>query len=54
MYIDDLMDNKSEYRCGSLGSFPRTGGLVVNVLFNFFEGSNEEILRRQQKEEVLW
>ena len=54
MYIDDLMDNKSEYRFGGLGSFPRRGGLVVNRLFNFFEGSNEEILRWQQKEEVLW
>ena len=26
---------------------------VMNLLFNFFEGSNEEILGRQQKEEVL-
>ena len=25
----------------------------MNLLFNFFEGSNEEILGRQQKEEVL-
>ena len=30
------------------------GGEVMNLLFNFFEVSNEEILGRQQKEEVLW
>ena len=30
------------------------GGKVMNMLFSFFENSNEEILGRQQKEEVLW
>ena len=28
------------------------GEEVMNLLFNFFEGSNEEILGRQQKREV--
>ena len=28
-------------------------GEVTNLLFNFFEGSNEEIMGRKQKEEVL-
>ena len=26
----------------------------MNFPFNFFEGSNEETMGRQQKEEVLW
>ena len=26
----------------------------MNLLFNIFEGSNEEIMGKQQKEEVLW
>ena len=26
----------------------------MNLLFNFFEDSNEEIMGREQKEEVLW
>ena len=30
------------------------GGEVEYLLFNFFEGSNEETMGRQQKEEVLW
>ena len=30
------------------------GGEVMNLLFNFFESSNEEIMSGQQKEEVLW
>ena len=42
----------SQSRCCGPGSFP--GGEVMNLLFKFFEGSNEEILGRQQKEEVLW
>ena len=29
------------------------GGKVMNLIFNFFEGSNEEIMGRQQKEEFL-
>ena len=28
------------------------GGEVMNLLFKFFEGSNEELMGRQQKEEV--
>ena len=28
-------------------------GEVTNLLFNFFEGSNEEIMGRKKKEEVL-
>ena len=31
-----------------------SGGEVTNLLFNLFEGSNEEIMSREQKEEVLW
>ena len=27
---------------------------VTNLLFNFFEDSNEEIMGRKQKEEILW
>ena len=30
------------------------GGEVTNLLFNFLEDSNEEIMGRAQKEEVLW
>ena len=30
------------------------GGKNTNLLFNFFEDSNEEIMGREQKEEVLW
>ena len=30
------------------------GGEVMNLLFKFFEASNEEIMGRGQKEEVLW
>ena len=52
MYISGLMESKSEYRCSSLESF--LGGKVMNMLFSFFESSDEEILGRQQKEEVLW
>ena len=40
------------YLCGAQDRF--LGGKVVNLLFNFFEGSNEEMLGRQQKEEALW
>ena len=47
------MDSKSEFRCGSCpGSFPRMGGYEFTS--NFFEGSNEKIMGRQQKEEVVW
>ena len=31
-----------------------TGGEVTNLLFKFFEGSNEEIMGRGQKKEILW
>ena len=30
------------------------GGEVTNLPFNFFEVSNEEMMGREQKEEVLW
>ena len=30
------------------------GGEITNLLFNFFEDSNEEIMGREEKEEVLW
>ena len=46
------MDRKSEDRCGAQGSFPRERRFRIH--FSIFEGSNEEILGRQQKEEVLW
>ena len=29
-------------------------GEVLNLLFDFVEGSNEEIIGREQKEKVLW
>ena len=29
-------------------------GEVLNLLFDFFEGSNEEIIGREQKEKVIW
>ena len=46
------MDSKSEIRCDHF-----TGGEVMNLPLNFFEGSDEEIINgvRQQKEkQVLW
>ena len=30
------------------------GGEVTNLLFNFFKDSNEEIMGKEQKEEVVW
>ena len=30
------------------------GSEVTNLLFNFLDDSNEEIMGREQKEEVLW
>ena len=30
------------------------GVKVTNLLFSFFEDSNEEIMGREQKEEVRW
>ena len=30
------------------------GGEVANLRFTFFEDSNEEIMGREQKKEVLW
>ena len=30
------------------------GWEVMYLVFSFFEGSNEETMGRQQKEEVLW
>ena len=31
-----------------------SGGQVMNLLFNFFEDSNEGIIGKEQKEEVVW
>ena len=45
------MYSKSEFNSSSLGSFPKRGDM--NLLFNGFEGSNEEKMVRQQEEEVL-
>ena len=47
MYISGLRNSKSEYRCGGYSRF--SGEEVMNLRFNFFEGSNEEILDRQKK-----
>ena len=30
------------------------GGKITNLLSNFFEDSNKEIMGRKEKEEVLW
>ena len=30
------------------------GGNFTKILFNYFDDSNEEIMGREQKEEVLW
>ena len=46
------MVSKSEFWCGDPVWFPRRKG--TNKLFNFFEGSNEKIMVREQKEKVLW
>ena len=46
------MVSESEFRCGDPGTFVRRG--FTNILFNVFEGSNEEITGTEQKEEVLW
>ena len=46
------MDSKPEFRCGDQRCF--SGWEVMNLPFNFFEASNEEIMGRQQKEEPLW
>ena len=44
MYIISLMDSQSLYRCGGLGLFLGRGG--YEFAFQFFEGSNEELLGR--------
>ena len=33
---------------------PFLGDKVTDLIFNFFEDSNEEIMSREQKEEFLW
>ena len=51
MHVVGLMDSKPEPRRGSRGLFPGREG--CEFTFQFFEGSNEEIMGSQQKEEVL-
>ena len=51
MYISGLMESKPDFRCGDAGSFPEMGGYVFAL--HFFDGSNEETMGRQQKEEGL-
>ena len=46
------MDSKPDFRPGDPGSFLGRGGYVFPL--QFFDGSNEETMGRQQKEEVLW
>ena len=46
------MVSESEFMYDYLGSFPGLG--EHDLLFNFFDGSNEEIMGKEQKEEVLW
>ena len=53
MWISGLMVSELDFRDGYLGSFP--GKQNYKCTFQiFFEGSNEEIIGREQKEEVLW
>ena len=52
MCIIGLMVSESELMYDYLGSFPGLG--EYDLLFNFFDGSNEEIMGKEQKEEVLW
>ena len=47
-----LMVNKSGFSYSNPGSFP--GRLGYEFLFNLFEDSNEEIMGREWKEEILW
>ena len=48
-----LTDSKLEPSRSGPGSFP--GGEATDLFtFQFFEGSNEEIMGSQQMEEVLW
>ena len=46
------MNSEPEFRCDDPESFPGRGG--SDFTFHFFEGSNEEIMGKEQKEEVLW
>ena len=54
MCISGLMVSESEFRCGDPGIAPLEGRVWINELFNFFEGFNEEIMDKKQKEVVLW
>ena len=47
------MNSEPEFRCGDPESFPGRGGSDFTFHF-FFEVSNEEIMGKEQKEEVLW
>ena len=40
MYTDGLMNSKSEFRSGSLWSFPKGENMIL--FFHNFESSNEE------------
>ena len=47
-----LMVNKSGFSYSNPGSFP--GRLGYGYLFSLFEDSNEEIMGRERKEEIIW
>ena len=51
MYISGLIDSKSELKCSSPESFPKREG--CQFAFQFFEGSKEEAIGRQQKERLI-
>ena len=51
MCLNGLLISKSEFRRDVGNRFTR--GEAMNLLFSFFEDSDEEIMGRGQKEKVL-
>ena len=52
MCVSGAMVGELGFRCGDSGSFPRRGRNESTS--NSSEGSNEEIMGKEQKEAVLW
>ena len=46
------MVSESEFMYDDLGLFPGWG--EYDLLFQFFDGSNKEIMGEEHKEEILW